>query len=190
MSTCVHFKIAVFFSDTIEKMQLHWTEVHLVNQHECELCNFTFTDSLTHRVLVNSLDKSNIGLIGDLQKHYFHKHRNEKISLKTSFKCLCKQMTKLDQLQNESKDDNNNKEECLFKEWDNCKKHILQQIFKANNSIECYLCNKLIWNKLYNNHMKQVHANEAFYICPQCGPVKRYHNLTLYSMTGQTNPGL
>lgn len=110
-------------------------------------------------------------VISEINRHYFEKHRNQQVLLKLNFKCLCRSITNLNEL-NEQNDFNSDGHECLFSEWKSCRKHIISILAKAITSLNCLICHKLVFTDKYKTHLKTVHNIEKICVCPKCGPLK------------------
>jgi hypothetical protein len=111
-------------------------------------------------------------VISEINRHYFDKHRNQQVLLKLNFKCLCRSITNLDELNNEQTSDLNHNQECLFSEWKSCRKHIINILAKTITSLNCLICHKLVFSDKYKVHLKTVHNIEKICVCPKCGPLK------------------
>lgn len=124
-------------------------------------------------------------LIGDINKHYFEKHRNQQVALKLIYKCLCKKNTCLSDLDESANDatpsgpDNepnlntSASTDCVFDQWKLCKKHIISLLTKSANAINCLHCDKFIYNQNYQTHLRDFHSQTKVFICPICGIVRK-----------------
>ena len=127
-----------------------------------------------------------------INKHYLEKHRNQQISLKFVYNCLCKSIVPEESnskqhhhsgnrsnnfINIESNEDANeslpsplsNSSECIHTTWKSCHSHIISIIQRNMASLNCLICNKLIENEKYQGHLKLVHNLDKILICPLCG---------------------
>ena len=109
--------------------------------------------------------------ISEINKHFFDKHRNLQVTLKLVYRCSCKTSTNLNDDMSEQINGAKNTD-CVHTTWKNCHKHIISLIAKTLASLNCLMCNKLVSNNEYQNHLKTVHNLDKICICPFCGVLK------------------
>ncbi len=111
-------------------------------------------------------------LVSEINHHYFEKHRNQQVLLKLNFKCLCRSITNLNELNDVQTNDFFYNQDCLFSDWKSCRKHIISILAKTITSLNCLICHKVVSNDKYRAHLKTVHNIEKICVCPKCGPLK------------------
>lgn len=108
--------------------------------------------------------------------HFFEKHRNQQVSLKLGYSCMCKSNdSSIDNtFEKETNSDSNgtlskNDKDCFHSSWKSCHSHIISIIHRILANMKCLKCNKLVPNDKYQLHLKTEHQIEKLVVCPLCG---------------------
>lgn len=109
-------------------------------------------------------------LKAEISEHQFEKHRNLTIELKLIYKCLCKKRTIVS---GENGMTDHDEHECTHDQWKMCRKHIISLLTRSTCSIKCCICDKFLLNQNYQAHMREIHTQEKWLMCPICGIVKK-----------------
>lgn len=152
---CV-FDSCKFTFTTVNQMLNHWVSDHVIKGHKCEFCvndETVFYDTEKQEANLSA------HLISQINKHYFEKHRNEPVRLKTYIECQCRKGGLCDADKCDS-----------FTSLKACKSHLIDQINKSMVSIDCFMCKKYVLCKDYVAHIKSEHGEQRVYVCPECGP--------------------
>lgn len=136
-------------------------------------------DDSTNCDMKNSND-SNLSDVSDINKHYFEKHKNQEISLKLAFNCMCKNDDSSLNDTNEISHSNIIEKKCLHSTWKSCHNHIISLMHRTIASLTCFFCQKLIPNEKYSSHLKTSHNIDKINICPICGVLKEDTTLQLH----------
>jgi hypothetical protein len=202
-----------FFTESNLDFTSHWFNKHVVKQHLCEFCNNNGVFHLFHEINPNTQSVPNndpiftakinndsnnysnnktvlsTNLLSEINTHYFEKHRNQNVSLKLVYKCLCRDLINpnlndfhrdsflVDDSSTLSSTSNTNgdcisdaisncladqhSDCCFYSDIKSCKQHISSFVaHKYANSIKCLFCKKSILIETYHKHMIEAHNDE------------------------------
>jgi hypothetical protein len=114
----------------------------------------------------------------EINRHFFEKHRNQQVSLKVVYNCMCNKTcieSHLNDQQQESQQNDPNqidklaKIACSHDSWKSCQSHINSIMQRSLQSTTCFKCKKIIENENYHIHLKTAHNLVKILVCPLCG---------------------
>lgn len=120
----------------------------------------------------DGMAEQSLSNISDINKHFFEKHRNQQVSLKLVYRCMCKSpesgLTHTDP-NSQSDPMEPASDDCYHSSWKSCHNHIISIIHRTLGSLNCLICNRLIPNEKYIGHLNTLHSMDKISMCPICG---------------------